>query len=396
MIFLSGGVYFPSIDNDWFWQEPPFSYPIVVENEYALEVRGTGIPQHVIWTMANNGDRYQRNTTGPVLYYQFPTNGTFTISASASNVYSHYTTQEETITALNAIVGQYLISNSPGVEGEVTTFVVIVQKLGLNPTFSIDYGDGLSEAIPEPRRDDTVMRFIPSNLALPADPLKSYVAILNHTYAAEGVYAPRLTGSNAAMEWVSITYVHIENNIHPCKIPDIHIQDGGSNYYQAKKYSPSQALIFGATVSIDCWRAKRTSFQWSMYKIESLFTVPSSSNQVILPPGIRTNAADVYIPQYTLGYGMYIVRLTVTVVMKDEGDASSESTTHSYIEVVASDLVARIRGGSSLAVGEFHYRTYPHLIRQEIFLTQRGSSYNNNTNKFLCSAFYKNISMRFT
>ena len=355
IISVLGGIYFPSIDRDWYWQEPPFIHQIVAENEYSLELRGTGTPQHVIWTITGNDHTYPVEIMARDLFYQFPSSGTYQIRAAASNAYSQYTTQEASLTVLDAIVGLYLISNSPGIEGEVVTFVALVQECGSNSTFSINYGDGFSEVVPEPRRDSNVMRFIPTNLALPSDPMKSNVAVMNHTYDTTGVYAARLIGSNAAMEWIAIAYVQIENNVHPCKIPAIHIRDGGSNYYQAKKYSRRKSFIFGAAVKIDCWRANRADYRWSVYKTESLFTVPSTSNQVTLPSSINTQAADIYVPQFTLGYGLYIFRLTVTLVMKHADDASMESIAHSYIKVIPSDLVARIRGGTLLAIGEFKH-----------------------------------------
>ncbi|XP_038045501.1 polycystic kidney disease protein 1-like 2 [Patiria miniata] len=345
------GIYFPSSETDWFWQEPPFIHPLVTENEYSFQLQGTGTVQYVTWTNAGASYENHINTTSRSLFYKFPSNGTFTVQATAGNVYSTFTTVEASVMVLDAIVSLYLISNSPKTEGEPVTFLVLAEKLGSNSSFSISFGDGYSEPVTEPQRDTDMMRFVPKNLALPTDPAKSYVTVMNHTYEDVGVYAPRVTGLNAAMEWIAITYVFVQDAAHICRIPVIHVKDGGSSYYLAKKYSRSKAFIFGADVEINCQQAKRAHYQWKVCTVDSLFTVPSPSNEVSLPPSVNTQAADMYIPGFILGYGMYIFQLTVTLVMKDADAASVENVAHSYIEVTPADLVARIGGGSALAVG---------------------------------------------
>ncbi|XP_022107070.1 polycystic kidney disease protein 1-like 2 isoform X2 [Acanthaster planci] len=345
------GIYFPSSERDWFWQEPLFLHPIVTENEYSFELKGTGTPELVTWRVAGHTQTYHMETTGRNLFYRFPSNGTFNLQATASNFYSSYTTVDASVLVLDAIVSLYLVSNSPGIVGEPITFVVLVESLGSNSSFSVSYGDGFSEPLPEPQHNIDIMQFVPRNLALPTDPAKSYATVMNHTYQEVDFYAPRVTGSNLAMEWIAITYVYVQDVAHLCRIPVIHIRDGGSSYYLAKKYSRSKAFIFGASVEINCQQAKRAHYQWRVYTVDSLFTVPSPSNEVGLPPSVNAQAADMYIPGFTLGYGMYIFQLSVTLVMKEESEASMENVAHSYIEVIPAGLVARIRGGSALATG---------------------------------------------
>ena len=243
------------------------------------------------------------NSTSTKLWYKFPAVSWYNVSVTLLNTFSEKSVMIS-LNILESVTSLYLVNDGPVHLETNITFVLFCKQQGSTPSYAVDLGDGTVRSLPVPQKNLDVTNYLPSNLKIPFDPLQYYSTIFTHLYETEGRYVAVATGSNPVSSVESESEAFIQ--LRPCQIPDINIRDGGSSYNSATKYKRNKSFIFAAYVTLDCQGAKKAEYQWRIYTIDDIFSVPSAANEFHLPSSINSKVTDLYIPKFILNYGRYI------------------------------------------------------------------------------------------
>lgn len=132
-----------------------------------------------------------------------------------------------------------------------------------------------------------------------------------------------------------------------CKAPTIILQQIGTTYSRPRAVKRSESLDIGSETSVFCPASKQTIFEWSLFKFDRLSNVSKLMNMT--DSGADVNLPSLHIEERLLPLGLYQVKLAVR--MSEEWLREYAAEASGFIEVVASDLVAVISGGSLLRRG---------------------------------------------
>jgi hypothetical protein len=105
----------------------------------------------------------------------------------------------------------------------------------------------------------------------------------------------------------------------------------------------SQAFSIGSSLQFDCFTSLATILRWRIQKCTPLCTDDAQLEQVLT----TKTRAEIYIPARTFKYGIYQMKLTVTM----SASLQSISSATTYIQVIPSPITVNlVQSGASMIV----------------------------------------------
>ncbi|KAK3752814.1 hypothetical protein QZH41_016346, partial [Actinostola sp. cb2023] len=129
-----------------------------------------------------------------------------------------------------------------------------------------------------------------------------------------------------------------------CTHPTVTLQQIGLDRTKARVVKRSESLDVYSETNVFCPASESTVFDWRIYKIHKT----TDKSQFLNNTG-RSQGSSLRIEKRSLWFGLYRVSLTVRMPEPWLQEYSSEAS--GYVEVIPSDLVAKIEGGTSLRRG---------------------------------------------
>ncbi|XP_072177058.1 polycystin-1-like protein 2 [Diadema setosum] len=286
-------------------------------------------------------------TTHPVFEYTFASEGSYIVEVDSYNAFTS-DSGFVNVTVLKGITGVYLLNNGPITPYSPITFFLFTYQLGTNSLYEINVGDGNTLTFPTPTKQEHIASQLPSDIDIPFNPAELYSTTMNYIYASSGLFSAVATASNAVSSRQVTSDVFVQ--VLTCEIASIRILDGESSFSSAKHYHRNHRLQFSVSLDVNCPTAVKKQYQWAVYKLNEIFTIPSQDNLHQLPSSVSTNLTTLYVPPYILEYGEYVIRVQVSILLHD-GFVGVNKDDQTYVSVTASPLFAHIRGGSSVAFG---------------------------------------------
>ena len=321
----------------------PVEYPV----HFTAHVsQGTGM--RYVWRF---GDSAVKSSTNAHIDHQYPEAISYSIRLLAMNIFN-FEDSSSTVNMQQSVIGLFAAHTGPVARYERITLIVFAAQPGTQATYTlqVEY-HGSVQPLQTPINDEHVitsaLEIMNSNIYLPFDPYTHAVTMHNLTFNASGDYKVIITGTNYASSLSITTLLPITDD--PCRLPRVLIHGGSKNVSNPWQVKRNQLVTLVSEVTLDCASTTRALFQWDAYIVSYFNGKPLPANQLFgyqLPASIRTTQADLVIPRRTLDYNSYLFQLTVT--MDNDGKVLNQNQT--FLEVVPSDLVINIVGGSALTI----------------------------------------------
>lgn len=305
----------------------PVEYPIFFN---ASITNGTNVSY--TWMIFPDGVQIQ----GINCNHTFSSTGNHTIQLEAENDVSNMTAKMS-ITVEDSIVGVSLTNDGPAEEKiQPLNFTLKMKKKGTDSCFKIDL------------KDDSDPRYYKTGTL--SAPCSSSTANLEttmrfaHTYAKAMEYPVTLTARNR----VSCVMIRNEESKAavvkgPCYFPIITAPGIGKSMGERTKFKRSKSIDIKTVNAIDCYNIT-TRYGWNISQLvdDKWVSLPKELQQKI-----KTDSSDLIIPPRMFNYSSY--ELSFRIEMKWVPGVFKEEKF--YLEVVESDLVATIQGGTERTVG---------------------------------------------
>ncbi|XP_066270970.1 uncharacterized protein [Branchiostoma lanceolatum] len=121
--------------------------------------------------------------------------------------------------------------------------------------------------------------------------------------------------------------------------PEVTILGGGSPIPRSRAFTLTSRL----SVSANCNEQRDVKYKWEV--------LPPSGTQWQVPADVVSTKADLLVPPQRLDYGVYTIRVWVTLTLTNTGFEVSGTSDNVTVTITASPLVAGILGGSRRQVG---------------------------------------------
>ncbi|XP_022801963.1 polycystic kidney disease protein 1-like 2 [Stylophora pistillata] len=239
-----------------------------------------------------------------------------------------------TIRIMRSISNVTFENDSPTVHEFNTTLLITIGQQGTDSCFLVDLGNntrilykGFSDvSCDEELKTTNDIRVLPS--------LKFNVIF---EYWQEVNYAVKLTALNSVSRitihgWVIILHL-------PCDFPVIRIPDAGRSFGIRRKYFRADYVTIKSRCTINCLASRKTSFHWELTWISS----EVDNGTTLQTDSFDKNQSVLIVPQRSLPYGTFVVRLNVSMV----GLPLVHRHMNAYIEILPSPLLAKIIGGNA-------------------------------------------------
>ena len=263
--------------------------------------------------------------------YKFNKTGDHIISLWAENEVSN-DTKEMKITVEESILGISLKNDGPAVKDHALNFTLRMKKKGNNSCFEIDLKDSKTKYY---YKTGTPFRSCNKAKALISPQNFSY------TYDKAQDYNVTLTAENR------VSCVQIRNHESkasvvngPCIYPEIKAEIS-KDKEKPTRYKRSKKIDIKTTNKIYCHNVSLTHYAWRIYQLRD------DKRKELRSGHIKTDKSDLHIPTRGLGYGKYELVFRIDMIV-EPGVFTEEKF---YIEIIPSELVAIIDGGTARTVG---------------------------------------------
>ena len=269
--------------------------------------------------------------------HKFNKTGDHIISLWAENEVSN-DTKEMKITVEESILGVTLMNDGPAVEDQVLNFTLSMETKGTNSCFKIELKDR-----GETRYYKTGTPFLSwsCNEARDLKPPQKF----KYTYTKAQDYNVTLTAENR-VSCVMIANQDSKASVvkGPCYYPEIRAEIGMSKETRTK-YKRSKKINIKTTNKINCYNLT-THYGWQISRLLADRS-ESLSSEWLQSVGIKIDSSDLIIPARVLQYGLY--ELSFLIKMEAEPGVFTEKKF--FIEIIKSELLAIIDGGTERTVG---------------------------------------------
>ena len=271
------------------------------------------------------------------LSYNYTSYGIYTIRFACNNTISSSNVEFTTKTVPRNL--EISIShNGPLMMNNVLTLTLRASETGFPSCFVLDFGnsDGVffgSWNCSLDRRDG--FKPIPSF----AYPVVQY----NYTYNVPGRYNITWNGQNNFSNASVHTIVQITEL--PCSAPTVTLQNIAINPRVPTGIFRSKEFIVRSRYQVDCEKATGATLQWEIFK--------NDTDEGFVPQTTKvTKTSDLIIQSSELGYGIYCIKLTLSLI----NAYGISGTAEGYLKIVTSDLIVDIQEGSA------NKRMYSHPV----------------------------------
>lgn len=166
---------------------------------------------------------------------------------------------------------------------------------------------------------------------------------LYHTFNREGNIGVKVELTN--MVSIDTLTCEVEVLLIACTYPVITLQQISRAWSKPRVLKRSESLDISSEINLFCPASRGTVFQWKIYKTNEI----TNKSQVLNDTSLNANLPSFRIEKRSLWLGLYRVSFAVRMADPELQEFWSEQS--GYVRIVASDLVAKIEGGTSIRRG---------------------------------------------
>ncbi|XP_077864342.1 polycystin-1-like protein 2 [Saccoglossus kowalevskii] len=274
--------------------------------------------------------------------------GVYLISVGVFSTWDETFTDTILLTSYEAVGSLYLINNGPVVVGEQVILILFTTDVGTMATYLLHIGNDTYE-LSLPEITEGLPEDVLSANNLPFDPLETYAVMYEYTSDSIGHISVVAHASNPVSDVTTTSNVFVVSQ--SCDLPTVQIQDI-TNTTQLTTYKRGVGFTLNTDVVINCDGPNQAIFEWTLHQVDSEGTTPDASNLYRIPETIDSTQTTLVIPASMLDYGIYVFKLTVSIVDVNTMEIVVYNSDQTYIEIIQSALVARISGGSAKVYGK--------------------------------------------
>ena len=257
----------------------------------------------------------------------------FAVTVEAKNSISDASVSR-TIRIMKSIFNVSFENDSPTVHEFNTTLFITIGQRGTDSCFLVDLGNStriLYKGFSDVSCDDELKKTNDVRV------LPSLNFNITFEYWQKINYAVNLTALN------SVSRVTIHGRVvilHlPCDFPVVRIPDAGRSFGTRRKYFRADYVTIKSRCTINCLASRETSFHWELTRISS----GADNGTTLRTDSFDKNQSVLIVPQRSLPYGTFMVRLNVSMV----GLPLVHRHKNAYIEIMPSPLLAKIISGNA-------------------------------------------------
>ena len=257
----------------------------------------------------------------------------FAVTVEAKNSISDASVSR-TIRIMKSIFNVSFENDSPTVHEFNTTLFITIGQRGTDSCFLVDLGNStriLYKGFSDVSCDDELKKTNDVRV------LPSLNFNITFEYWRKKNYAVNLTALNSVSRvtihgWVVILHL-------PCDFPVVRIPDAGRSFGTRRKYFRADYVTIKSRCTINCLASRETSFHWELTRISS----GADNGTILRTDSFDKNQSVLIVPQRSLPYGTFMVRLNVSMV----GLPLVHRHKNAYIEIMPSPLLAKIISGNA-------------------------------------------------
>ena len=257
----------------------------------------------------------------------------FAVTVEAKNSISDASVSR-TIRIMKSIFNVSFENDSPTVHEFNTTLFITIGQRGTDSCFLVDLGNStriLYKGFSDVSCDDELKKTNDVRV------LPSLTFNITFEYWQKINYAVNLTALNSVSRvtihgWVVILHL-------PCDFPVVRIPDAGRSFGTRRKYFRADYVTIKSRCTINCLASRETSFHWELTRISS----GADNGTTLRTDSFDKNQSVLIVPQRSLPYGTFMVRLNVSMV----GLPLVHRHKNAYIEIMPSPLLAKIISGNA-------------------------------------------------
>ena len=257
----------------------------------------------------------------------------FAVTVEAKNSISDASVSR-TIRIMKSIFNVSFENDSPTVHEFNTTLFITIGQRGTDSCFLVDLGNStriLYKGFSDVSCDDELKKTNDVRI------LPSLNFNITFEYWQKINYAVNLTALNSVSRvtihgWVVILHL-------PCDFPVVRIPDAGRSFGTRRKYFRADYVTIKSRCTINCLASRETSFHWELTRISS----GADNGTILRTDSFDKNQSVLIVPQRSLPYGTFMVRLNVSMV----GLPLVHRHKNAYIEIMPSPLLAKIISGNA-------------------------------------------------
>lgn len=309
----------------------PEGVPVVLE---ATTYNGSSLKY--TWSISGTVEQFGHKR----IEHTFNTPGIYTATIRVGNQLSQaVSTVVIAVQKPASFLNDDLECSSPKVRNETVTIRATIEIFGTNSSLLIEvdnstsywYGPHKNSLIS--RRHGMVTNY--------RGELKR-TSILHHVYQNEGVYNITVSVGND----VSISSVNcvVEILSRPCKKPEIILKGVGASPAAARSFFTVDVVEIEANIEIFCPESRESAYEWNIFQYNPETGLFSQFGDVVSYG--EASMQELRLTRRALPLGVFRLNLSVTLVGEDLQDFFAFA--EGYIQIVQSDLVAKISGGSEI------------------------------------------------
>ena len=289
-----------------------------------------GFPYLCFWDLGD-GNFIQTSSFQNVssVYHTYKVTGIFKVFVNCSNNFGYAI--HTSVAAVQLPIKSLSFSNNcPRTIDESVILNVSTEYKGTNSCFIVSLGDGNAFGFGHADCAHEKPSVIFTNL------VENNFSI-EHNYASLGSYDVSLQAWNLVSHFV----VHDKALVVkiPCNFPTVSVPEFEKDISFRLTITPSQIAYFHSEIEIDCRATSHKDITWSLAQVSlSGYEV---GNYTDLNPDNK-QLEKLTIQENTLTYGVYVVRLNVSM----RGQYEVYSVMEGYIEIQGNPLIASIEGGT--------------------------------------------------
>ena len=290
------------------------------------------------------GDGNRIVTENNSMSHTYPNPNHYIVTVEAENAVSHNSTTM--IVDIQCMINiKAFINNSPAKLNLPIIFNVTLEQAGTDSCYIVNISDNrvimykTNPSKPCPEACNTSDADEPDNSDL-------FGFSWKHTYPNVTAYSLSLTACNLVSTVIKTGWAVV--TAKPCSYPNVTMYPSlvGNSSSNAVVYYRRKASTIKNVIKVKCEATKKTRFLW---KVCRYFSHNQSCIQVTLSESVLLTDSRLNIPARGLpAYGLYRLNFTVFMVGVDKIFKSSQG----FIDIVASDIIAVMDGGTSSAVGQ--------------------------------------------
>ncbi|XP_069484280.1 polycystin family receptor for egg jelly [Ambystoma mexicanum] len=152
----------------------------------------------------------------------------------------------------------------------------------------------------------------------------------------------------------SYTSKVLETLIHciklPCEIRKLGIQKP-IDPIPMRTLKKGDRVTLYTLLDLHCPAAENLEIQWKIYQIPTITSVPNWDSFVNIPAISPTNKCPLVVPRFALNIGLHLFNVSIKINIADDENPVMYQSDVMFLDVIQSDLQARIEGGSHRSVG---------------------------------------------